>query len=53
LRLEWERQEVKTKGSKTLKKKAKKLTIRASENGITNQKLRCENKGIKLLSLGL
>jgi hypothetical protein len=53
LKLEWERQQVQTEGSKNSQRNNKNLTTRASENGITNQKMRCENKAIKLLSLAL
>jgi len=53
LRLEWEKQQVQNNESKNTQRDKKNLTIRASENGITNQKLGCDNKAIKLLSLGL
>jgi len=53
LRLEWERQQVQNNESKNTQRDNKNLTIRASENGITTQKLRCENKAIEFLSLGL
>jgi hypothetical protein len=53
LRLEWERQQVQNNESKNTQRDNKNVTIRASENGITNQKLRSENKAIKLLALGL
>jgi len=53
MRLEWERQQVQNNVRKNTQRDNKILTIRARENGIKNQKVRCENKAIKHLSLGL